>query len=155
MVVGAESGRVDGVLNGSDWFMSEGGNDSSSGMGGLLVLGGGADAGHMQLAQGQLNATSANLTDPDYYDYDLSASLNTLPLGEIIPVTIVYGLTLLIGVVGNSLVIFSIGRYRRLQNVTNVFLTSLASADLLLVLLCVPVKVGLEESTRDYNLLTL
>lgn len=77
------------------------------------------------------------------YEYDANESMNQLPpLGEMIPVTFVYVFTLLVGVVGNGLVIFSIGRYRRLQNVTNVFLTSLASADLLLVVLCVPVKVG-------------
>ena len=94
------------------------------------------------------NATGNTTEDLDYgmYDYDLDDSLNMLPLREIIPVTIVYGLTLVIGVVGNSLVIFSIGRYRRMQNVTNIFLTSLASADLLLVLLCVPVKVLFSSS---------
>ena len=35
------------------------------------------------------------------YDYDYDASVTNLPLGEVIPVGIVYGLTLLLGVVGN------------------------------------------------------
>ncbi len=74
-----------------------------------------------------------------YYDYD--ESVNNIPLEEFVPVAIVYGLTLVLGVVGNLLVIFSISRYRRMQSVTNIFLVSLSSADLILILICVPIKV--------------
>ena len=78
--------------------------------------------------------------------------------GEIVPVGMVYGLTLILGVVGNTLVIVAIARNRRMQTVTNAFLTSLASADLLLVLLCVPVKVGIHVCVHvcvhDYILYT-
>ena len=85
------------------------------------------------------------LSSPEYYDYDydFQDSVSTIPLSELIPVALVYGLTLVLGVTGNALVIFSILRYRRMQSVTNIFLTSLATADLLLVLLCVPIKVTL------------
>ena len=75
------------------------------------------------------------------YDYDYHESVNRIP-GTLVPVAAVYGVTLLLGVVGNILVIASILRYKRMQNITNIFLTSLASADLLLVLLCVPIKVS-------------
>ena len=77
----------------------------------------------------------------DDYDYDYDASVASMPLAEVLPVGVIYGLTLLLGVVGNGLVIFSIVRYRRMQSVTNIFLTSLASADMLLIVLCVPIKV--------------
>ena len=77
-----------------------------------------------------------------YYDYDYDDSINNIPLDELVPVTLTYSLTLLLGLVGNCLVIFSISYYRRMRTVTNVFLLSLASADLLLVLVCVPIKVG-------------
>ncbi len=73
--------------------------------------------------------------------HDCDASVNNLPLVEFIPSVLVYSITLLVGVVGNSLVIFSISYYGRQKNVTNVFLLSLASADLLLVTVCVPIKV--------------
>lgn len=76
-----------------------------------------------------------NVTD---YDYDIDYDL---PLEELIPVSIAYGATLLLGIIGNGLVIFSVSRYEDMRTITNTFLLSLASADLLLVLFCVPVKV--------------
>ncbi|KAL8618635.1 hypothetical protein ACOMHN_015745 [Nucella lapillus] len=77
----------------------------------------------------------------DYY-YDYNESINNIPLGELVPVTLTYSLTLLLGLVGNCLVIFSISYYRKMRTVTNVFLLSLASADLLLVLVCIPIKAA-------------
>lgn len=85
---------------------------------------------------------SSSLGDEEDYIYDYDASIAQVPLDELVPVAIVYGLTLIIGAIGNSLVIASIGRFRRLHSVTNIFLVSLASADLLLVCACVPIKVS-------------
>ena len=93
-----------------------------------------------------VNSTaSANTTEFEYiYDYD-----SDIPLAELAPVTFVYGLTLVLGLVGNGLVIFTIVRIRRMQSVTNIFLTSLASADLLLILICVPIKVSFNNKISD------
>ncbi|XP_050402816.1 allatostatin-A receptor [Patella vulgata] len=94
-------------------------------------------------------ANSTNVTKNDHYDlfndvygyeYDYEESVNNIPLDELIPASITYSLTLLIGVIGNTLVIFSISYYKRMRSTTNVFLLSLACADLLLVLVCVPIK---------------
>ena len=52
-------------------------------------------------------------------------SLAAVPLTELVPVSLVYGLTLLLGALGNLLVIVSICRFRRLHSVTNVFLVNL------------------------------
>jgi len=76
-----------------------------------------------------------NITDY-FYDYVFDP-----PLEELVPVSIAYGVTLLLGVIGNGLVIFSVSRYEGMRTITNTFLLSLAFADLLLVLFCVPVKV--------------
>lgn len=52
----------------------------------------------------------------------------------------------------SALIIFTISRYRRLKTITNIFLASLASADLLLVTICVPVNVSLLSLCRaGYN----
>ncbi|KAJ9583276.1 hypothetical protein L9F63_022381, partial [Diploptera punctata] len=59
---------------------------------------------------------------------------------ELVPTLIVYGATMVVGIAGNSLIIFTICRYRRMKSTTNVFLASLASADLLLIIICIPVK---------------
>ena len=85
---------------------------------------------------------TSNSSEDDFYIYDYDASVNVIPLSELVPVALVYGLTLVLGVTGNALVIFSILRYRRMQSVTNIFLTSLSTADLIVVLICVPIKVG-------------
>jgi hypothetical protein len=90
--------------------------------------------------------------EEDYvYEYEASDSF-IIPLDEVIPSGIIYGITFMVGVIGNALVIFSIARFRRMQNVTNIFLTSLASADLLLILICVPIKVRNPLFIIDYSL---
>lgn len=75
------------------------------------------------------------------YDYDYDIGNFTLPLKEIIPVAFVYGATLLLGIVGNILVIYTVATYQGMKTITNTFLVSLASADLLVILVCVPTKV--------------
>lgn len=54
-----------------------------------------------------------------------------------------YGLVFLIGLVGNLLVIIVVQRYKKMRNVTNVFLASLSTADLLLILFCAPIQAPL------------
>ncbi|CAB3376743.1 Hypothetical predicted protein [Cloeon dipterum] len=85
------------------------------------------------------NATG-NETDSDDYEYDWEESSNIFFWDELVPTLVVYGLTLVLGVVGNSLIVFTILRYKRMKSATNVFLASLASADLLLIIVCIPVK---------------
>lgn len=76
-----------------------------------------------------------------YYEYEYDADPGYIPIEQLIPVSIVYGVTLVLGLLGNSLVIVSVAKFKNMQNVTNMFLLSLATADLLLVMICVPVKV--------------
>ncbi|XP_076462810.1 QRFP-like peptide receptor [Babylonia areolata] len=74
------------------------------------------------------------------YTYDYDTSVSSLPVPEVVVNGVGYGVVLLVGLVGNVLVVVSVARYRRMHNVTNIFLLSLATADLLLVCICVPVK---------------
>ena len=90
--------------------------------------------------QSDFNCSSAN--ESYYYDYDYLKSIDTLFWSELAPPLLVYSFTYAVGVVGNFLLIFTIARYRRLKSPTNVFLASLASTDLLLILTCIPVKVS-------------
>ncbi|KAK7495118.1 hypothetical protein BaRGS_00013758 [Batillaria attramentaria] len=84
------------------------------------------------------SGNDTNSTADDDYDYPIDEL--SPPLEEIIPVALVYFVTLTLGVTGNMLVIVVVARYRSMKNITNTFLLSLASADLLLVCICIPVK---------------
>lgn len=53
---------------------------------------------------------------------------------------LIYGLTFLVGTIGNSLIIYSVVKFRHMKSLSNIFLASLATADLILVIFCVPVK---------------
>lgn len=89
------------------------------------------------------NTSVFNDSHYSYYEYIYEyEDSQYLPLEEALPVTLTYSLTLLLGLMGNLLVIFSIAYYRRMRTTTNVFLFSLACADLLLLLICVPIKVS-------------
>jgi hypothetical protein len=82
--------------------------------------------------------------DADYYyeyNYTYDESINYLPLDELVPSVTFYTLIGLLGIAGNVLVIVAILTFPRMKSITNIFLLSLASADLLLVLICVPIKV--------------
>lgn len=76
------------------------------------------------------------------YDYDYNENILSFAWDELAPTLIIYGITMVIGLSGNFLIIFTTYRYRRMQSVTNVLLASLASADLLLITFCIPVKVN-------------
>ena len=49
-----------------------------------------------------------------------------------------YGVVFVVGIVGNSLVIYVVARHRPMQTVTNVFIANLAVSDVIMCLLAVP-----------------
>ncbi|XP_069939716.1 allatostatin-A receptor-like [Cherax quadricarinatus] len=57
-----------------------------------------------------------------------------------VPIVVTHALTFLLGVSGNSVIVVSMARDKGTRNVTSWFLVSLAVADLLLLLLCVPLE---------------
>jgi hypothetical protein len=51
---------------------------------------------------------------------------------------IFYSIILLVGIIGNILVIIIVTRYRDMRNATNLLLTNLSIADLFLLIFCTP-----------------
>lgn len=51
---------------------------------------------------------------------------------------ILYTIVLLVGVIGNILVIVIVSRYRDMRNATNLLLMNLSIADLLVLIFCIP-----------------
>ncbi|XP_059175677.1 QRFP-like peptide receptor, partial [Physella acuta] len=94
----------------------------------------------LRVTSGNQSSVPVTSLEPEDYSYDYEDSVSNIPLDALIPNAIGYGVTLVVGLTGNLLVIISVARYRRMHNVTNIFLLSLATADLLLVSMCVPVK---------------
>ncbi|XP_030756117.1 gastrin/cholecystokinin type B receptor-like [Sitophilus oryzae] len=81
-------------------------------------------------------------TDEQYSSIVYSSSSSSFDWSELVPVLVIYGFSFVLGLTGNCLIIFTTFRYRRMHSVTNVFLSSLASSDLLLIIFCIPVKVA-------------
>ena len=81
----------------------------------------------------------------DYYDYDMEDSLaiNWVELG---PNLVMYAITFILGIIGNCLILVAVIRQTYVKSSpVNVFLASLASADLLLILVCLPLKVSMHR----------
>jgi hypothetical protein len=60
---------------------------------------------------------------------------------QIALLSVAYALVFFLGVIGNLLVIAVVVRYPSMQSVTNVFIANLAIADLLVVVICLPVNL--------------
>ncbi|CAB3404820.1 unnamed protein product [Caenorhabditis bovis] len=66
-------------------------------------------------------------------------SLSEEQIFEIALPGLLYLIVFLVGTIGNSMVIFVVNRFKRMRNVTNIFLASLSTADLCLIWFCVPI----------------
>lgn len=80
------------------------------------------------------NLTLCNRTD-EYLN--MEAFLRFEHLVQII-VPMIFGLIVILGFVGNILVIFVVWSYKQMQNTTNILIVSLAVADLFFIIFCVP-----------------
>lgn len=64
------------------------------------------------------------------------------PLVDILPLGFIYAFFFIVGILGNSMVIFVVSRYKQMKSVTNYFLASLSTSDLCLIIFCIPVQVS-------------
>ena len=91
------------------------------------------------------NITSQNLTDEELegLDYDIEDSHSNLDWTELAPTLWSYAIIFVAGIIGNILILIAVIRNTQFlkSSPVNVFLGSLASADLLLISICLPLKV--------------
>ena len=90
---------------------------------------------------------SSGWNDTDVYDYDIEDSfvINWVELG---PNLAIFAITFILGIIGNCLILVAVIRHTHVKSSpVNVFLASLASADLLLILVCLPLKVSTQRGT--------
>ncbi|XP_066597549.1 QRFP-like peptide receptor [Prorops nasuta] len=83
--------------------------------------------------------------DYSMLDYDMDESTSQYEWAELAPALIVYSIIFCLGLIGNVVIITSTlcPRLRPLPSTpTNVFLGGLATADLLLIIFCIPVKIA-------------
>lgn len=85
------------------------------------------------------NKTSNSSHDHEHILWDVFSSNNlrhSVPLSVVL--VAVYVVVLMSGICGNTLVILVVITKPHMRTVTNIFITNLASADLLVMLFCVP-----------------
>ena len=89
--------------------------------------------------------SSLNETYEEYeYDYDPEDSFYIFNWAELGPNLCVFAITFILGIIGNCLILVAVIRHTHVKSSpVNVFLASLASADLILILVCLPLKVSI------------
>ena len=96
--------------------------------------------------------------DPDKYDYSYylpgeqieQVRMKWTDDPAFLPTAIVYGVTFLVGVTGNALVVFALLGDKKSRNATSSFLVSLAIADLLFLLVCIPYETAAKLLQAGY-----
>eukprot|EP00094_Tigriopus_californicus_P009447 TCALIF_09110-PA protein Name:"Similar to MTNR1A Melatonin receptor type 1A (Homo sapiens)" AED:0.20 eAED:0.20 QI:46/0/0/1/0.5/0.33/3/0/202 len=98
---------------------------------------------HSKMAVNLTLLNSTNASSEDYvYDYDIDDALYDFDWMELGPSLCVYSITFLAGILGNLLILVSVIRHTHVKSSpVNVFLASLATADLMLIVICLPLKV--------------
>ena len=81
------------------------------------------------------NLSTANLTKPSEI-YNYPSLIQTGVTACIVP--IVFGIIFVVGLIGNGTLIYIVARNKSLRNTPNILIVSLASGDLLLILIAVP-----------------
>ncbi|XP_041642210.1 neuropeptide Y receptor type 2 [Cheilinus undulatus] len=96
-----------------------------------------------QFEESQVKRTSSNccstmdmIIDENFLQLELDDS--TKLVGVQVVLILAYSMIILFGVIGNSLVIYVVYKFKNLRTVTNFFIVNLAVADLLVNTLCLP-----------------
>ncbi|KAG9353972.1 hypothetical protein JZ751_012096, partial [Albula glossodonta] len=113
-----------------------------SGIGWLAPLCGGEGNSSRQAFEVAVKEVASNRSSP-FADVELLQSYKPL----IIPC---YALVVLVGVLGNYLLLYVICRTRKMQNVTNFFIGNLAFSDMLMCVTCVPFTLAYAFNPRGW-----
>ncbi|XP_074654545.1 cholecystokinin receptor type A-like [Tubulanus polymorphus] len=90
----------------------------------------------------QTSVVHPTVDDYVFYDGDIdNIAKPWLKEPIFIPTILIYGLTFLVGIIGNGIVVFVILGDKKSRTVTTLFLVSLAIADLLFLGICVPCEM--------------
>ncbi|CAD6237019.1 GSCOCG00002107001-RA-CDS [Cotesia congregata] len=81
-----------------------------------------------------------NMSEEEYLEYQLGPK--HLSLSVVVPITVVYVIIFIMGIVGNILTCWVILRHQLMQSATNYYLFSLAISDLLLLILGLPFELS-------------
>lgn len=84
-----------------------------------------------------------NLSVTDTYDDASQLSNVSMPMPEpplyiVVVASILYGMTFLLGIFGNLMVVIVIYKYKQMRSRMNYFLVNLSIADLFILMVCMP-----------------
>ncbi|XP_034542826.1 neuropeptide Y receptor type 2 [Notolabrus celidotus] len=88
----------------------------------------------LQLKSSNCCSTTDTIIEENFFQLDDSTKL----VGVRVVLILAYSTIILFGVIGNSLVIYVVFKFKNLRTVTNFFIVNLAVADLLVNTLCLP-----------------
>ncbi|KAI8120053.1 Neuropeptide CCHamide-2 receptor [Lucilia cuprina] len=104
------------------------------------LLGVGSSSSNSGVGGGGLSGGGADITALDGFDSD-STFTPPLQRPETIFIIILFLLIFIVGVLGNGTLVIIFFRHRSMRNIPNTYILSLALADLLVIIVCVPLAI--------------